>query len=430
MKTWARLLIGSGKNIEKKNMIWNMIGSFTYASASVILSFLVMGMVGDEQGGIFAFAFGTFGQQMFNVAYFGIRPYQVTDEAMEFSFGDYVQHRLTTCLAAVLIGISYLAVSGYTMEKTVVVFLMVLYKVIDGFSDVYESEFQRQGSLYLTGKSTTFRTALAVASFLVTLAVTGNLVSACVMSVAGQMFGFLLFDWAVLRELPSVDWKRAAGQWRKLTRGTGLLFLSVFLDFYILSSAKYAIDAKLEDSASGYFNIIFMPTQVINLVAGFVIRPFLTSLTDFWNHKKFAEFKNQVFRIAGIIGGLTVLAVVGTLVLGKPVLRLLEMILGAGYEGSLTCYHRAFLCIILGGGCYAMSNLMYYVLVIMRRQKYIFATYLTAAVVAVFMTSYMVAGWGIDGAAYAYLMLMAVQTLGFGLQAAVGFRKNQKSEEI
>ena len=43
----------------------------------------------------------------------------------------------------------------------------------------------------------------------------------------------------------------------------------------------------MNDAASGYFNVIFMPTSVINLAAGFVIRPFLTSLTDCWNNQRF-----------------------------------------------------------------------------------------------------------------------------------------------
>ena len=57
--------------------------------------------------------------------------------------------------------------------------------------------------------------------------------------------------------------------------------MSVFLDFYIFSSAKYAIDARMNNAASGYFNLIFMPTSVIYMVANFVIRPYLTVLTEF-----------------------------------------------------------------------------------------------------------------------------------------------------
>ena len=68
----------TGSTVERQNIIWNMIGSFCYAFASMILSFLVLGIAGKEQGGIFSFGFSTFGQQMFLLAYFGIRPFHIT----------------------------------------------------------------------------------------------------------------------------------------------------------------------------------------------------------------------------------------------------------------------------------------------------------------------------------------------------------------
>ena len=75
----AGLLLETEGNIEKKNMLWNIAGSFCYAFASILLSFLVMRISGDSAGGIFAFGYSTFGQQMFTVAYFGIRPVQRPD---------------------------------------------------------------------------------------------------------------------------------------------------------------------------------------------------------------------------------------------------------------------------------------------------------------------------------------------------------------
>lgn len=408
-------IIGSGENKEKKNMLWNMCGSFCYAFASMVLSFLVMGMIGKEQGGIFAFAFSTFGQQMFIVAYFGIRPYQVTDGDYEYSFGDYLYHRRITCLAALILGLLYLFVSGYTFHKAAVVFLMVMYKVIDGFADVYESEFQRSGNLYLTGKSNTFRTLLSVGSFLIVLMFTRNLVIACVAAVMAQAAGVLLFNIRVIRHLEPIDWTHKNGHSRALFQSTLLLFISVFLDFYIFSAAKYAIDARLNDAASGYFNVIFMPTSVINLVAGFVIRPFLTTLTGCWNQGKLSDFKRQLLRIGTVIGGLTILAAGLTWLLGKPVLRLLEMILGGDYTGRLSVYHVPFFIIVLGGGFYAVLNLMYYALVIMRRQKSIFVVYVLVSITAFLMSGPMVSAYGINGAAFAYLILMMLLAMGFGL---------------
>lgn len=89
--------------------------------------------------------------------------------------------------------------------------------MIDGFADVYESEFQRQGCLYLTGRSNTFRTILSVGVFLVTLLSGAGLFTACVAAVLGQIAGVVLFDIVVLRELNQVDYGWSAKQGVSLT---------------------------------------------------------------------------------------------------------------------------------------------------------------------------------------------------------------------
>ncbi|MEI3183719.1 MAG: hypothetical protein V8S98_10580 [Lachnospiraceae bacterium] len=43
--------------------------------------------------------------------------------------------------------------------------------------------------------------------------------------------------------------------------------------------------------------MIFMPTSVIYMVANFVIRPFLTRLTDMWNGRDYDCFKSELRRI-------------------------------------------------------------------------------------------------------------------------------------
>ena len=413
MKHWTHLLMKTGMSLEKENMIWNMTGSFFYAFASMVLSFLVLRIAGEEQGGIFSFGFSTVGQQMFLLAYFGIRPFHITDGTNQYRFGDYLHHRYVTCALALLLGAGYLACIGYSWQKAQIIFLLIVYKVIDGFADVYESEFQRQGCLYLTGRSNTFRTILSVGVFLATLVSGAGLFAACAAAVLGQIAGVVLFDIVVLRELKRVDYGWSAKQGVSLTASSILLFVSVFLDFYIFSAAKYAIDAHLGDAASGYFNVIFMPTSVINLAAGFVIRPFLTYLTDCWNEHRFSDFKKKLLTIMAVIGGLTVLAVGGTVVLGRPVLALLEWLLGKSYSGTLTALWPAFIMIVLGGGFYAVLNLYYYALVILRRQKLIFGIYTVLTVLAAILAPRLTVALGIFGAAFAYLILMIVMAAGF-----------------
>ena len=97
--------------------MWNIAGSFVYAFASMVLSFLVIRLAGDEQGGIFSFGFSTLGQQLFIAAYFGIRPFQITDGRGEYSFGDYLFFRRITC--ALALGAGFFFLLGIMGQKNV-----------------------------------------------------------------------------------------------------------------------------------------------------------------------------------------------------------------------------------------------------------------------------------------------------------------------
>ena len=237
VKYLANALIGGDGQIEKRNMSWNMIGSFLYALASMVLTIAVIQIVGEDEGGIFSFAYSTFGQHMFMVAYFGIRPFQITDTRRRFTFGEYLRLRLMTCGAALVAGLFYVTVINrdYAFVKAATVFLMVAYKVIDGFADAYEAEFQRDGRLYLTGKSNAFRTVLSVGVFLGSLNATHNLVGSCLAAVLAQLAGVCLFDFSVIGHLPQVDWEVRSGRVGLLFKENVVLFLSVILDFYIFS---------------------------------------------------------------------------------------------------------------------------------------------------------------------------------------------------
>lgn len=424
-----KFLLYKGNNLDRENAVWNIIGSFCYAAASMVLAFVVMRMAGEEDGGIFAMGFSTFGQQIFIVTYFGIRPFQITDGKNEYSFGDYLDFRNITFMAARWLSVLYcagMAAAGiYSMRKSMIIFLLAFYKMLDGVADVYESEFQRQGNLYLTGKSNTFRTMLSVFCFLLCLEITGSLFAASVAAAAAQMAGLWIFNVQVMKSgiLENISFKRKKGAVKSLFGQTGLLFLSVFLDFYIFSASKYAIDLKLNDAMSGYFNIIFMPTSVIYLVANFIIRPFLTKLTDLWTEVRLDEFKKVSRKIGIVIGGLTVLAVALAIILGPWALGIMEMILGSGYAGSLVRFRWPFVLIIGGGGLYALANLAYYLLVIMRKQTMIFAVYLVMAVIGWFLAPVMVEKYEIMGASVCYLILMVALAAGFTVIQGFCFRK-------
>lgn len=408
-----------------RDLFWNTAGSLIYALSSMILAFFVMRVAGASDGGIFGFGFSTFGQQMFIVAYFGIRPFQITDVSNEYSFGEYRRARILSSLVAVFISSIFLSVlffSGeYSAYKSMVIMLLALSKTADGFADVYESECQRAGKLYLGGKALFLRTIFVMAVFMAALWLTESLLTAAVCGVAAQLIGFFSFNvrfFGECRENISTVVKK--GKCLKIFKDTALLFVSVFLDFYVFSSVKYAIDLSAGSEASGIFNVLFMPTSFVYLVANFIIKPFMTTLASAYELKDYGKFSEISKKIKLVIAGLIVVCVLLAFILGGPVLKLGELILGGEYAGSLYPHRYAFAVIIAGGGFYAMANFYYYLLVIMRKQKSIFAVYLITAVIALILSDLAVSGFGIEGAAAGYCILMIILMISFCVLSSWG----------
>ena len=93
--------------------------------------------------------------------------------------------------------------------------------------------------------------------------------TACVAAVLGQMAGVVLFDIVVLKELKQVDydWSAETGAFPDSLIHSAVCFR--VLDFYIFQQRSMPLTLPSGDAAAGYFNVIFMPTSVINLAAGF-----------------------------------------------------------------------------------------------------------------------------------------------------------------
>lgn len=409
--------------LERKNMLWNMIGSMLYALTSMTLGIVVTRLVGDVEGGIFLFAFSTLGQQLYIISYFGMRPIQVTDMKPVHTFGDYRRFRYISAIVALLAGFGYTLVFARNFHSMVIWISLILYKVIDGIADCYESEFQRQGKLYITGQSLCARTLFSITIFLIVLAVTKNLTIACIAFVPALLIGLWIFAIRPLRKINEVQWQCIRGSVRTLFRTSVWLFVSAFLDFYVFAAAKYAVNDYLGEQANTYFSTIFIPTSVINMMAGFVIRPVLTKLSLYFAEKRRKEFRQLVLKIAGLILGLTLFSMGAAAVLGIPVLSIL---LGSAGK-NLAPYTVALVLVILGGGFYAILNLMYYVLVIFKAERAIFGIYVLGCVLAYVVCNTLVKSYAINGAAISYCLVMGAMMLMFIAVAIFFERKRNKS---
>ena len=414
----------------KNDVLWNAVGSLVYALASMVLAFAVIRLAGARDGGIFGFGFSTLGQQMFIVSYFGIRPFQITDMKPEYRFGDYLRtRRLTSGLAllGVMVFLGFMCFSGqYDSRRAMILLLLSGWKILDGYADVYESELQRQGLLYRCGQSLCFRTLLSVLVLLLSLGIGRNLLLSCLLADLTQLFGIWCFG---VRPLPETVRRGTAARDNvfRLLKQTGLLFFSVFLDFYIFSASKYAVDSGMGAEVSGIFNILFMPTSFIYLIANFLVRPMLTRLAADYSGGERESFRRCCRFMLLAVSGLAIVITLGALIFGGLGLRIFEWLLGSGYTGRFLSERRSFVLLILGGGLYALANVQYYILVTLRCQREIFCGYVLAAIAALLTAGRMVQRMALLGGSLNYVLLMLLLFLLFTAFALRACRRWERS---
>lgn len=418
--TWIqKTIIGNGTT-DKKNFLWNMIGSGVFAAVSMLLSFFIIRVMGEDIGGVFSIAI-TLSQMFAYIAYFEMRTYQVTDVRRRFTFAEYHGAKLVLCILMMVICTGYVAYKGYEPQKLIVILLMCVYRMIDGYADLYEGTFQQEGRLDLTGKSLFFRTVLSAGVLVVMVLCTHNMIVSVLAAVAAAVVGVLVFDVLILREF--CPFAMRFGKLKEVIGACFALFAGSFLWTYILSASRIAIDANMASNYQSYYQTIFMPVSVINLFVTFILKPALTTLSENYDKRRDKEFFAQVIRITACIAGLTVVCMAGAYLLGIPVLSAL-----VGCD--LSPYRGVLVLLMAAGGLNSASYFMYYLLSIMRKPKSILFGYVTAALLTTLIASPLVQSQGIYGAAVSFLLTVLYLSMAFLVLIFLAFRsRNAKKVE-
>lgn len=417
-----RWMVGKQPADDRANVIWNALGSGIYALASMILTYLTIRIIGEKDGGIFAIAL-TISQMLVYFAYFEMRTYQVTDSTNAFPFCDYYTTKLVACFNMLLVSVVYIALKKYDFEKSVIVFFVCLYRMADGLADVFEAQFHKDNRLDIAGKSMTFRTLFSVAVYFAVLIFTNNLMIAMICAVCAAFLGVWLFDYYVYHAFGSIRITKNRGTVKKILKECFPLFVGTFLWAYILSASRLAIDSCMTSEYQSYYQVLFMPVSVVNLFAGFVFRPMLLTLTEYYSTGNIKKFLRIIGKNIGIVVAFTAVCMAAAFAVGPEVLSFLV-------NCDLTVYRGVLVFLLFSGGFNAIAFVLYYVLSIMRNGKGIIIGYSIAAIMAYLLSPWMVTSWGIAGAAWSYFLVIFTLNILFLGIIVFGLSKKKSSDRM
>lgn len=404
--------------IKKSEFAWNMLGSFVYAMFSAIILAFCTRINGLEIAGIFSIAYAT-SCILNSIGDFGIRVFQVTDTNRKYKFSSYLSARIIAILIMVLVTGGVVLIGGYSSTKLWVCVLLMVYRIIDNLSETYQAEFQLDGRLDIAGKSMVFRNLAAIIAFIIVDKLAQNIVIACLCMILVNLIIFLLYDAKKVKEFNADKLKFEFSSAKQIVRECMPIAIAGILNVYVINVVKYAIDSVGDYTMQTYFNIIYMPTFVINLVSIFIIKPFLKMFGEYYNEKKYEKLSKVIMYIIGALILTTICIEIGCFILGVPFLNLFYGVDISNYKGEL-------MILVLSGLFYAMSNLLFNLLGTIRRQKCITIAYIFVCGISLVLPNILVKKYAMTGAAIANLLIMFSLSLILSIFFKIGINKEMK----
>lgn len=395
-------------NIDRSTYIWNTVSATVLAMQGPVLQAVVSRTNGATDLGIISIAFSIATLMMY-VGQYGIRRFQASDVKEQFSFEDYHGMRIITCTGLVIASLAYclygLMFNGYTDLKFGVIFMVCMLKMIMAYSDVYHGNMQQKGRFDVAAKATAIRYIAELVIFCAMLVLTHKLLLSAVVCVASSvvMMGMLSMN-------AGRHYCRTLKPAFRMPAIKGLfiagfpLFVSMFLNTYVSNAPRYAIDSYLNDDVQAVFSCIFMPVFVVQVVGQFIFNPLITSYAHLWNNKtkeSYDKLIRSIKKMSLVVIGLALLGLLIAATIGIPVLS-------AVFGLDLGDYKKELMIVMLGGGPLAFSVYFSTVIAIIRAQKSLIFCYGGVSLMALLLSKPFVAGHGITGASWMYVLLMGV----------------------
>lgn len=400
---------------QKSIYIWNMLGNFAAAAVSVLYLLIVSRMQTSEVADQFSLA-TSIGNLWIIIGQFQVRNYQATDVKSSHPFSAYYFTRLLTVTMMVISLFPYLWTINYdfTNNSVMIITWIIVYRVADAFSDLFQGYFQQHGRLDIAGKAMVYRYALSVLILLFGLLLSHSMVLTLLALALFNLFFVFSYDYAHFKLFDKLSFRNSFSRNTidesfKIIRVCFSLFIYGFLLTLVFNEAKLSISGAyakgiVEAGAQRDYNILFMPVFFMSLCI-LVVRPLITQMAELWQRKKFQVFYKMFLKILLLTLSIGIVITFLTYLIGVNVLSLIFGLDLLKYKLELTI-------LVLSGVLYSFSIILENILIIMRKHYYLLSVYILMFIVTKMITTELVNKYQIMGASISFCIAMIVYAIG------------------
>ena len=400
---------------QKSIYIWNLLGNFAAAAVSVLYLLIVSRMQTSEVADQFSLA-TSIGNLWIIIGQFQVRNYQATDVKSSHPFSAYYFTRLLTVTMMVISLFPYLWTINYdfTNNSVMIITWIIVYRVADAFSDLFQGYFQQHGRLDIAGKAMVYRYALSVLILLFGLLLSHSMVLTLLALALFNLFFVFSYDYAHFKLFDKLSFRNifsrnTIDESFKIIRVCFSLFIYGFLLTLVFNEAKLSISGAyakgiVEAGAQRDYNILFMPVFFMSLCI-LVVRPLITQMAELWQRKKFQVFYKMFLKILLLTLSIGIVITFLTYLIGVNVLSLIFGLDLLKYKLELTI-------LVLSGVLYSFSIILENILIIMRKHYYLLSVYILMFIVTKMITTELVNKYQIMGASISFCIAMIVYSIG------------------
>lgn len=405
----------------RKNFIWNTLGTGINAFNSLFFMIIVTRINGVDQAGIFTLAFST-ACILYSVGIYAGRIYQVTELNEKISDKDFIVNRLLTTILMIVFLIVFCVYRNYNYEKACVFLLLTVYKALEAFSDVIHGVLQKNGKLDVVGKSLFMKSVLAVLVFLIADFLTHNMVLSIILVILSYICVMIVYDFIKGYKYINLKARLNMKNVFEILRKGFFVFAISFLGMYVLNAPKYSIDSYLTEDLQTVFGIIVMPATIVGLVAQFLIHPYLNQILDLYKKRDLKSLNKLVLKLILMIVLFGVVSSVLAYLVGTQ-------ILGIIYGLDLSSYKIGLVIIIIAATLYTIGTIYASILTTVRETFSQFIIYIIVSSLAYILSSILTKNIGMNGAIFAYFLIMLIQSMSYLIYTQIKLKKLFKVEE-
>lgn len=308
-------------NNMKKNMLWNAFGNIVYLGLQWIVTVMVTRISGYGDAGVLSLAM-SISATFQTIALFGIRSYQVSDVKGTYSDSEYVSFRAVTCIAAMVICMAFSAVNGYSASQTMAIFLFMLFRLAENFSDVLHGIAQNNDRLDIAGKAFTIKGMFTSAMFFAGYLCFDSLNIGLLFMALTSWTTTLFYDAVQIKKLTVIGFCSVHSV-LPMAAVTAPLCAYMFLNSAISTVPKYILEKLCDAEPLGAYSSIFAPALLITAAAGYLYNPFAGKFAELFSNRDSKGFISLTVRLSAVIAAVATVIVICASFAGEFALKLI-----------------------------------------------------------------------------------------------------------